>query len=837
MGTPLRVLIVEDSEDDAALLLRHLRQGGYDSVMRRVETPDDMREALNDHTWDLVISDYNMPHFSGPAALETLHESGLNLPFIIVSGVIGEDAAVAAMRAGAHDYVMKGNMARLAPAIERELREQAALEEEVAERKRAEEGERIRAQELESLVSIATILVQPDSFDEKCNRVLQELAHIAQAERVTLALADEERRELRVVAAVGDSILRMSSTPIRPYGQGLAGRVSQQRHPLVVNDYATSEYASAEAVASGVRSALALPIHAGERLLGTITIGSPEPNHFTAELVRLITTVGNGIGALLENARLYQQISAQLEQGRRRLEVFQAAARGLALARLPDEALQHLVDMARTLIEARYGALVLWDQKGRIETWVVSGLSPEEQEAAGSSPMGLGLLSLVREKGKSVRLNDTSAHPKASGLLPGHPPMRNFLGIPIVFPGKAPGAFYLTDREDGAEFTEDDERLLNVFAVLAGTHLENASLYEQVSRERSTLAAVQGSMTEGLVVIDQEGLIAYFNEAAGNLLKFAGDGILGKSVLQAMGITAPNAETQKTFESLLEMQRPEPCQISIAVFPIADCVECSEETMVGMVVRDVTQERELEHRRDTFVSVASHELRTPMTTILGFTELLLERDPPQATRREWLERIRRGSQRLATIVDELLNVSRLQSGKLTANLETLSLPDLVERVVEETRPTTESHGFLVDIPQDLPPVTADPQKLIQVLANLLDNAIKYSPRGGLITTSAYYDDERHQVVTSISDQGIGIAPDDQQELFTTFHRIRQPETESVGGTGLGLYIVRGLVELMEGEVWLESTPGKGSTFFFSTPSAAGAVPENRQAGVGELPVT
>ena len=102
------------------------------------------------------------------------------------------------------------------------------------------------------------------------------------------------------------------------------------------------------------------------------------------------------------------------------------------------------------------------------------------------------------------------------------------------------------------------------------------------------------------------------------------------------------------------------------------------------------------------------------------------------------------------------------------------MPDLVERVVEETRPTTDRHGFLIDIPQDLPPVMADPQKLIQVLANLLDNAIKYSPKGGLITTSAYYDEERHQVVTSISDQGIGIAPDDQQELFATFHRIRPP---------------------------------------------------------------
>jgi len=123
MSLPLRLLLVEDSEDDAVLLLRELRRGNYELTFERVDVPAAMLAALNRERWDLVICDYCMPHFSAPAALELLKETGLDLPFIIVSGTIGEDTAVAAMKAGAHDYIIKGNLARLIPAVERELRE------------------------------------------------------------------------------------------------------------------------------------------------------------------------------------------------------------------------------------------------------------------------------------------------------------------------------------------------------------------------------------------------------------------------------------------------------------------------------------------------------------------------------------------------------------------------------------------------------------------------------------------------------------------------------------------------------------------------------------------
>jgi signal transduction histidine kinase len=240
--------------------------------------------------------------------------------------------------------------------------------------------------------------------------------------------------------------------------------------------------------------------------------------------------------------------------------------------------------------------------------------------------------------------------------------------------------------------------------------------------------------------------------------------------------------------------------------------------MTGLLVRDVTQERDLERRRDAFVAVASHELRTPMTTVLGFSELLLRRDLPEATRRQWLTRIHQETQRLTAIVSDLLNVSRIQSGKLVLNREPLLLQGVVDEVLAVVTPTTERHQFKVDVPADTPAVMADRDKLIQVLTNLLDNGIKYSPRGGCITIAVRNEAERQRVVVRVADEGVGIAPEDRERLFTTFHRIRRPETEGVRGTGLGLYIVKGLVALMHGEVWLESELNKGSTFYFTIPT-------------------
>jgi K+-sensing histidine kinase KdpD len=229
-----------------------------------------------------------------------------------------------------------------------------------------------------------------------------------------------------------------------------------------------------------------------------------------------------------------------------------------------------------------------------------------------------------------------------------------------------------------------------------------------------------------------------------------------------------------------------------------------------MLLRDVSM-------RDTFISVASHELRTPLTSILGYADLLLRRDPPEVTRKRWLKNIVTSSQRVNTMVEDLLNVSLIQSGKINIKLERVRLSDVFEETLSLTKGSTDKHELIADIEPDLPDAYVDRDKLSHVIVNILSNAVKYSPNGGRITLSAQNDQERHRIVVSVADEGIGIGPADKDLLFTTFHRIQRPETRGIRGSGLGLYIAKEWIEAMGGEIWVESELNKGSTFFIAIP--------------------
>jgi signal transduction histidine kinase len=230
----------------------------------------------------------------------------------------------------------------------------------------------------------------------------------------------------------------------------------------------------------------------------------------------------------------------------------------------------------------------------------------------------------------------------------------------------------------------------------------------------------------------------------------------------------------------------------------------------AMLIHDVSM-------RDTFVSVASHELRTPLTSIMGYADLLLRRDPPDVTRKRWLQNIFSSSQRLSSMVDDLLNVSRIQSGKVNIKLERVRLADVFQETLSLTEESNNKHEFVIKIESDLPDLFVDRDKFSHIIGNLLSNAIKYSPNGGRVTLSARNDNKQHQIVLSVADEGIGISPEDREPLFTTFHRIQRPETQGIRGSGLGLYIVKEWVEAMGGKIWLESELNKGSTFFIAIP--------------------
>jgi len=252
--------------------------------------------------------------------------------------------------------------------------------------------------------------------------------------------------------------------------------------------------------------------------------------------------------------------------------------------------------------------------------------------------------------------------------------------------------------------------------------------------------------------------------------------------------------------------------------------------MVGLLEADrkrrqaVSTAREMEELdklKTNFLSMASHELRTPISSIFGFADLLETSNPSEQDRKKWVQWIKSESKRLVSIINELLDVSRLESGMLQLEMGPVQVKKVAEEAALASGVSNSGHSFLMEMPSALPSTHSDYDHLKQVLINLLSNAVKYSPKGTTIVAGAVHDTEGKRVVMWVRDQGMGISEEDQKQLFTTFHRIRRPETEDVVGTGLGLYIVKSLVEAMGGEVWVKSALGQGSTFYVSMPVGEG----------------
>jgi signal transduction histidine kinase len=221
--------------------------------------------------------------------------------------------------------------------------------------------------------------------------------------------------------------------------------------------------------------------------------------------------------------------------------------------------------------------------------------------------------------------------------------------------------------------------------------------------------------------------------------------------------------------------------------------------------------------RDTFVMTASHELRIPLTGITVHAESLANNDYPEEVRQRKIQVIRDCTRKITDIVDDLLNVARIQSGRIIFKKEVVQVPSLVQERLAIIRENTAKHQFSIQSPPGLPDAIVDRDKFGLILDNLLSNAVKYSPRGGCVTVTVEEDPFKKRIVVGITDEGIGIAPEDKTNLFKTFTRIYRQETSNVRGSGLGLFIVKEWIEAMNGEVWVESELNKGSTFFVAVP--------------------
>jgi PAS domain S-box-containing protein len=406
------------------------------------------------------------------------------------------------------------------------------------------------------------------------------------------------------------------------------------------------------------------------------------------------------------------------------------------------------------------------------------------------------------------------------------------LAIPITHHSKTLGAL-LIGRPDH-KFGEHEARLSRLVATRLSVLVENAALYHDVNARRERWEAVFRFTDEGIVIFDRSGTIVGFNPASTQITQFLASEAVGKpfgKVINTVGPDSANAGvgplervlgegvTIAKSEQLIESRTGSRIWTEISYSPIFD--DTGRVTSGIAIIRNTSKDREVEEIKSDFISIVSHELRTPLTAIKGFLSMTLKSDFGALSEKQYhyLSRVYQSNQRMIDLVEDLMDATYIESGKINLTITPVAMETIIAEVVSELAAKGAANQIMINVRrrQRLPLVLADETRLHQILLNLVDNAIKYSMPGTNVEVDFKIQDDN--LISTVSDHGVGISKNQIDRLFTKFGRIFNPLSVQAGGTGLGLYIVKNLVESHNGRIWVTSQEGKGSRFHFSLPIA------------------
>ncbi|MDE2974883.1 MAG: response regulator [Gemmatimonadota bacterium] len=501
-----------------------------------------------------------------------------------------------------------------------------------------------------------------------------------------------------------------------------------------------------------------------------------------------------------------------------------------------DSVLREVVDSARVLTRAANAVITIGEQQSG--DFISSGLTPEELRKLRSLSQGKGIGEYLLQIPKPLRLPDLSSHLRALGFQTEPILSKTFMGAPIRHRGAPIGNFYLTNKDGGREFTEEDEDILILFASQAATAIANAQAYRDERRARADLEALVDTSPVGVAVFEAKtGALVRFNregrriiagldpsghspqEVLLSLKVCRADGeevsFAGLPLTRALG----NAERVRAEEMVLSAPDGRNVRTLVNATPIRN--DNGEIESLVVTIQDLEPLEELERQRTEFLSMVSHELRAPLTSILGSTRTLLTAKPEldPAEQHQFHRIIDEQAEHMQGLISDLLDVGRIELGTLSVAPQPTELAALIDQARSTFLGGGGRHTIVVDLPSNVPLVMADRRRIVQVLNNLFANAARYSPESSPILVEAVRDGVH--VAVSVADQGRGIRPERLPHLFRK-HAVGDAAVGTVR-CGLGLAICKGLVEAHGGRIRAESGgPGQGSRFTFTLPVSPSA---------------
>lgn len=662
---------------------------------------------------------------------------------------------------------------------------------------------------LSALLAASQAVNSALNLPEALRVVLAGAKDLLRAEEGSVMLIGENQR-LRIVAADGIPPDAVSTTSIG-LGEGVSGKVAQSSLPMLINvEPGRRDFDSYVERDRPLRSALSLPLKAAGRTVGVLNLNLIHGDRtFTNEDLRVAQVFAEHAAMAIYKSRLLDEAQRRGED----LGLLTDAGRGLIGVLEMEPLLTRVLDGAIRLAPARAGFVCLLDEAaGQLSLGVYQGLARHDIRRVLREPGFVDLFKpdvppVVEMTDRAV-LAQLAAGEQSATVLPMRAEGRTKALLLLV--GDAPG--------------EDRLRLCQTFAAQAGLAIRNAQLYKQVGDKESELASIVFSIENPVVVVDSSGRLVVANPAAEELFGFSSAFQQGRPVAGVLGDPKLEALLTGEHDQVIEVVAGTPVPLIWKAKATAISTPDSGSGGRVLVMVDVTSEREMERLKADFVALVGHELRTPLTLIKGFVKTLLHRGdaltPEQ--RVEALATTEAHALRLERLIEDLLYVSRIETSRPPLFLQRGDLVETATALMAEFKGREPQRTFTLLAPASIP-VMLDRTKVEHVIFHLVDNACKYSDKAAPVTLEV--TQREGEVEVGVIDRGIGILSDDLKHVFERFRQVDSSSTRLHGGTGVGLYICKALVDAHGGRIWAESTWGKGSTFRFTIPK--GLTPEPR----------
>jgi len=724
------------------------------------------------------------------------------------------------------------------------------------------------AQRLRILNEVSAQISASLNPEETYKAIHEATMRLLPVDAFVIALLDEDRRDIDGVY-IFDTGQRINGVRL-PYGQGIAGRVISTGEPVLT--FKSEQAAESGGVAVGERgnpnSIIAVPMLSGGKVVGSLSAQSYQYEAYNAQDLQLLSTLANQAMVAIQNGRLFAQIqtfattleqrvierTSELQREQRNTEMLLRILAEVSASLDLDRALSRTLALLNEAIGAEQGTIMLLHPEDNLLHYragygYASGVTGTLGQTRGKTlRVGEGLAGWVVKNRQPALVADLNDDPRWVVNPYAAVQHRSAIVSPLIVGEDVIGAIMVYHREV-KYFTEDALDMVRAIGSQVSIAINNAQLYELIRDQAERLGvmlrsqqvqasqsqAILEAVADGVLVTDSANHITFLNHSAEMILSLREEKLAGHSLESFAGLFGRTTQTWietinswshdpaghrggETYAEQLTLENGR-----VILVHLAPVIWRNEFMGTVSIFRDITHEVEVDRLKSEFVATVSHELRTPMTSIRGYVDILLmgAAGALSENQQHFLEIVKGNTERLNVLVNDLLDISRIEAGRVTLSMQAVDLREIAEDVVddvlrrsqEENRPM----AIMLDSPADVPRVYGDVERVRQIVDNLVDNAYHYTQTNGRITIRIRPNGTKVQL--DVEDTGVGIPPPDQERVFERFFRGEDPLVLATPGTGLGLPIVKQLVEMHHGRIWMKSDgiPGRGSTFSITLP--------------------